>query len=1130
MFAVAVALSIPWTTYCDEPQSSTDMPSTSTAPAETTQEEAPAGDSPLAATSSADPLSILDLLAEVPLPQEGQGQLLDEKWTAENLGRPVTSVKRAGGDAAFDVVKEAAIPPGAPLNATLVSRALERLWDTGHYRDIRLWGRKGPGGGIEIVIQASPLLRIGTLVVRGNDALDKDEVGRAIDFSLERHIVPEAEELRRLRRKLLDLYAKKGYRETTAELRLETTKEKGSVALIVDIVEGEPDRYTTILLLGLPEDVPAPLLLRKVDLREGSLRNLAELERARGELVEALAQAGYPDALTKEARERRVGKHEIQLEIDVRPGLLTSFEMSGNERVRSRELLEVLSKEGPVRTAPVALTAHARRLESMLIKEGFLFASVQPRRLCALKQGDFETREAASCPKNALAQVVRFSVEEGPMVEVTALRFHGNTHFDGERLSSETFAFVRERLAVNSVFSPLHTGSLDDVGLSDKRPDGVEKPSQRSAARARRQLRYVPQIYDEATLHLTELYREQGFLSVEVSSRCAAEKLEPLTMDGERYTPVQLRQSGVERGKELPPCIRLGQWRDSLMVDIEIREGVQTVVRELAVEGNRLLGSRKVLRTGDLAIDQPYNEYQLREASKDIQALYQSKGHMFAKVRWRSDLSLDKASARVTIQIEEGPIATVGRIRVDGATVTSRKIIVERLALRPGDTITPKRLESSQDRLLELGVFDSVSVQMDMPDKPAQLKTLRVQVTEGKSQYLEMRAGLATVEGVRGGFEYGFLNIGGWALAARLRARANYRLFFIGTPDFEKRYREDLDNLAKQLEHHFLLGIGQISLPGTRGLLGWAIDGVDERVNEPAFSAKRTTAFVKLTSSPILRGPSKLLLIEARTGIEYSDIDVPSAVLDPRFALYARIPHGRSRFWVTGLKLTVDLRDHPINPTKGAMFWIGGDWVRSIGGFDPIPDAEGNLIERNSNLVRTQATLTGYIPMGRTKTVLSLSGTFGYIFHLTPDSTTWADRYFYVGGIETLRGFPEESLVPEDIYRAWRDSLPHAEPPNALLPYRGGETMFVLRSELRVPIALGFSGALFAEAGNLWRDKTKIRLLDTNTGEIFLRPVAGSGLRYLTPLGPLSFDLGFNLNKRPHEGRAYWYLSVGSAF
>jgi outer membrane translocation and assembly module TamA len=80
-------------------------------------------------------------------------------------------------------------------------------------------------------------------------------------------------------------------------------------------------------------------------------------------------------------------------------------------------------------------------------------------------------------------------------------------------------------------------------------------------------------------------------------------------------------------------------------------------------------------------------------------------------------------------------------------------------------------------------------------------------------------------------------------------------------------------------------------------------------------------------------------------------------------------------------------------------------------------------------------------------------------------------------------------------------------------------------------LAKGFYGAGFAELGNLWRDQEAMKDMVTGSPfRIHLRPVAGVGVRYMTPLGPLSFDIGANLYRRPHEEPFAWFLSIGNAF
>ena len=46
---------------------------------------------------------------------------------------------------------------------------------------------------------------------------------------------------------------------------------------------------------------------------------------------------------------------------------------------------------------------------------------------------------------------------------------------------------------------------------------------------------------------------------------------------------------------------------------------------------------------------------------------------------------------------------------------------------------------------------------------------------------------------------------------------------------------------------------------------------------------------------------------------------------------------------------------------------------------------------------------------------------------------------------------------------------------------------------------------LFLEAGNLWYSARTWKPFE-------LRPVAGAGIRYITPVGPLALDVGFNLS------------------
>ena len=61
-------------------------------------------------------------------------------------------------------------------------------------------------------------------------------------------------------------------------------------------------------------------------------------------------------------------------------------------------------------------------------------------------------------------------------------------------------------------------------------------------------------------------------------------------------------------------------------------------------------------------------------------------------------------------------------------------------------------------------------------------------------------------------------------------------------------------------------------------------------------------------------------------------------------------------------------------------------------------------------------------------------------------------------------------------------------------------------AEYRFPIFSSLGGAVFVDAGNVFANST------INLGDI--RYGVGTGLRYLSPVGPLRFDVGYKLKRQ----------------
>ena len=124
-------------------------------------------------------------------------------------------------------------------------------------------------------------------------------------------------------------------------------------------------------------------------------------------------------------------------------------------------------------------------------------------------------------------------------------------------------------------------------------------------------------------------------------------------------------------------------------------------------------------------------------------------------------------------------------------------------------------------------------------------------------------------------------------------------------------------------------------------------------------------------------------------------------------------------------------------------------------------------------------------------------------------------KRFFLGGSNEMRGWGTYELSPLST---------SGEPV-------GGASVLTATVEARVPIFKRFRGALFVEAGNVWRDAWTLRLGD-------LRYDAGPGVRFNTPFGLIRVDFGYQLRPvnglrldgKPQSSRWRMNFGIGEAF
>jgi outer membrane protein insertion porin family len=198
-----------------------------------------------------------------------------------------------------------------------------------------------------------------------------------------------------------------------------------------------------------------------------------------------------------------------------------------------------------------------------------------------------------------------------------------------------------------------------------------------------------------------------------------------------------------------------------------------------------------------------------------------------------------------------------------------------------------------------------------------------------------------------------------------------------------------------------------------------------------------------------------------------------------------------------------DNRDDRMFPTKGNVSSISLEWA-------------GSEIGSDFDYMRINVRSRQYFPI-IWGIVGKVAGSWGYIFSPKGRPVPIFER-FQVGGIFTVRGFERASLGPSVPVGSSRD--PSAWPS----PFKiGGAQQLILNVEAEFPIfqTLGIRGVVFFDAGNAYDDGEWPNPLK-------MRPAAGFGIRWWSPIGPLRFEWGFPLKRQTGEPPVVFEFNIGS--
>jgi len=197
--------------------------------------------------------------------------------------------------------------------------------------------------------------------------------------------------------------------------------------------------------------------------------------------------------------------------------------------------------------------------------------------------------------------------------------------------------------------------------------------------------------------------------------------------------------------------------------------------------------------------------------------------------------------------------------------------------------------------------------------------------------------------------------------------------------------------------------------------------------------------------------------------------------------------------------LSKDTRNKFIDASKG---WITNYSIKHAGG----------LLGGDSSFTKYEATSGWYYPL-KWDTVFHVKGAIGYVVENEEKKLPVYEK-FYLGGLNTIRGFDSGKVSPLEL-----------NPDGTTYSRIGGEKMWYANLEWIFPIAkdIGLKGLVFFDIGNVYTDSQTWDVAD-------LRYSTGFGFRWMSPMGPLRLEWGWNLDPKEGEDQGVWDFSIGGSF
>ena len=548
--------------------------------------------------------------------------------------------------------------------------------------------------------------------------------------------------------------------------------------------------------------------------------------------------------------------------------------------------------------------------------------------------------------------------------------------------------------------------------------------------------------------------------------------------------------------------------KNELAITIQVNEGPQTLVGKLQIVGNSNFTEDQLRANITTAEGQPFSDFNVAQDRDTLLNYYFNRGFPNATFEATAKpLAGEPNHVDVTFSLHEGEQIFVDQVMVSGLNFTRPFVVQRELQVKSGDPLSQIDMLKTQQGLYDLGIFSQVDTAVQNPDGSEKEKNVLVEVQEAKRYTFNYGVGLE--------FQTGQPAVG--SNQPQGETGVSPRVSF-GVTRLNFRGRNDTITFKSHVGRLQQRALISFEEPRWFNSRDWRMSVTlfyDNTLDVATFTSQRLEGSVQAAQT--ISKVSTMLYRFTYRRVKASNLQIDQDQI-PLLSQPTRVG-------MPGFSYLRDKRDNALETTRGNYTTIDGGVASTY--FGSEADFSRILLQNSTYYAfgkkRPGESTKKYVFARSTR--IGLENPFGETIIVLPGQQTThpvipLPELFFSGGGNSHRGFGLNQAGPRD--------------PTSGFPVGGG-ALFLNNLELRFPPTTlpyfqdNISFAIFHDAGNVftnghdmlhnllrWRQKNPELCLQQSTAEQcdynYISHAIGVGVRYKTPIGPVRFDFGYNLN------------------